>query len=102
MDNKLYIPYGIGTEKETIPGFGKKQKKHFLIGLVITAAVSIFAYLITQTIPVVVVAAILGIAASFFASRQDVYSQSIVSVVANMFAFKKSQQRYKYQYKRRF
>ena len=45
---KLHIPYGISCEKEIMPGFGKKQIRHFIVGIVITDAISILLYIITQ------------------------------------------------------
>ena len=44
---KLHIPYGISCEKEIMPGFGKKQIRHFIVGIVITAAISIFMRCLT-------------------------------------------------------
>ena len=95
---KLHIPYGISCEKEIMPGFGKKQIRHFIVGVVITAAVSILLYIITQTVSAPAVAAVVGICADYMATRKDVYSQSIVGVIGNMIAYKDKQQRFEYRY----
>lgn len=97
--DKLYIPYGIGIEKEYILGFGKKEVKHFFIGLLLTGVISAAAFLITQQIVVIVMCLMIGTAGSFLTTRKETYSQSVVEVVQNIIRFRRTQQRFSYRYK---
>ncbi len=95
---KLHIPYGNSCEKEIMPGFGKKQIRHFIVGIVITAAISILLYIITQAVSTLTIVAVVGVCADYMVTRKDIYSQSIVGVIGNMIAFRDKQQKFEYRY----
>lgn len=98
--DKLYIPYGISIEKESISGFGRREKKHLLIGLAFTAALALIVFLIVGNPLAVIVCGIIGAAGSFQASKRETYSQSVVDIVISMISYWRSQQDFKYVYRR--
>lgn len=104
MDNKekLYIPYGVGIEREIITGFGKKQIQHFLIGIFATVLLAIILFAITQSLAALAITAVVGLSADYMLTRKEVYSQSVVGFLGNLFAFSKNQQKFDYKYDRNF
>ena len=99
MDNKLYIPYGIKIKKDVIDGFGKKEFKQFIIGICISVAAAVIAYIISGTPFMAIPALILGVFASYISTRRQHYQQSIVGVISCILRFYKSQQIFKYKYR---
>ena len=97
-NNKIFIPYGIKIEKEIFSGFGKKELKHFLISILITAVLSLILFLITSNPFVVVVTALVGISGGYSASIRKAYSQSMVEIVKSIITYYRSQQKYEYVY----
>lgn len=97
---KLYIPYGVKKDKEFFDGFGKRQIRHFLIGLCVTAAIALISYFLTHTVVVVIAAAIISLSADFMMTRKETYSQSIVDVIIDSVMYRRHQQRFSYIYDR--
>lgn len=95
---RLYIPYGIGIEKEYIIGFGKKEVKHFFVGLLCTALLAVLAYLIGQNVAVPAVIVMAGAGGSYMTTRKETYSQSVVEIVQTIIRYRKSQQKFLYKY----
>lgn len=97
---KLYIPYGIKIEKEIILGFGKREMKHFCIGMVFSAVVGAAWTLLSGEMAGLIISLVVGAVGSYWASRREAYSQSIVGIIKNTIAYHREQQRFKYVYKK--
>lgn len=98
-DERLYIPYGLSIEQEFFPGFGTKEIRQLLVGMVGAAAVGALLLLITGQLLTIIVSLIIGAAGSMMAVRKDPYTRlSVVGQVADMLHFRRSQKQYKYVY----
>lgn len=97
--DKLYIPYGVKIENEIISDFGRKEMKHFVVGLVLSAVFALLIYFITGNPLAVIACGAVGAAGSFQASKRGAYSQSVVDIVISMISFYRSQQNFEYVYK---
>lgn len=97
-DDKIFIPYGIKIEKEIFTGFGKKELKHLIISVLITAALSLILYLITQNPLMVVVTAVMGLLLSFWICSKQPYSQSVIEILKSIITYCRTQQKFEYIY----
>ena len=98
-DERLYIPYGLSIDQEFFPGFGSKELRQFIVGIVGAAAIGAVLLLITGQLLTIIVSLIIGAAGSMMAVRKDPYTRlSVVGQVADMLHFRRSQKQYKYVY----
>ena len=97
-NNTLYIPMGVKTENEFFNGFGKKELLQAAVGAVFSIIVSLFIYLASQNIAYTMIGVLSGIAGSVMMTTKDQYNMSVVSQVANLARFSRSQKVYPYTY----
>jgi hypothetical protein len=97
-NNTLYIPMGVKTENEFFSGFGKKELLQALAGTVFALIVSLFIYLIGENIAHTMIGVLTGIAGSVMMVTKDQYNMSVVTQVANLIRFSRSQKVYPYVY----
>jgi hypothetical protein len=94
-EETLFIPRGISTEIEVLPGFNSRHFKTFLLmclpGIVFGVAVGSFTGMITGFL-------IFGIGGgiSYFANRKFDTGESPVELILSLLRFKKSQKYYPY------
>lgn len=97
---RLYIPYGLNIEREYFPGFGSKQLRQSAAGAFIITALSVFIFLLSNSIPVLIIIIIAGGAASVAITVRDtVMGISVLDQIINIIRFKREQQRFMYVYK---
>ena len=97
-ESTLYIPMGVKTENEFFSGFGKKELFQAMVGTVFALIVSLFIYLISGNIAYTMISILSGIAGSVIMVTKDQYNMSVVTQVANLIRFSKSQRIYPYVY----
>lgn len=101
MDNEtntLYIPMGVKTDNEFFSGFGKKELMQAAVGAALGVIVSVFIYLGSGNIAYTMIGVLSGIAGSVMMTVKDQYNMSVVSQVANLIRFSRSQKIYPYVY----
>ena len=97
-NNTLYIPMGVKTENEFFNGFGKKELLQAAVGAVLSVVVSLFVYLFSENIAYTMIGVLSGIAGAVMMTVKDQYNMSVVSQVANLIRFSRSQKAYPYVY----
>jgi len=97
-NNTLYIPMGVKTENEFFNGFGKKELLQAIVGTVFAIAVSLLILLISGNVAYTMIGVLAGIAGSVMMVTKDTYNMSVVTQVANLIRFSKSQKVYPYVY----
>ena len=97
-NNTLYIPMGVKTENEFFNGFGKKELLQAIVGTVFGIAVSLLFYLLSGNIAYTMIGVLSGIAGSVMMVTKDQYNMSVVTQVANLISFSRSQKIYPYVY----
>ena len=97
-NNTLYIPMGVKTENEFFSGFGKKEVLQAIIGAVFGLIVSLFIFLFSGNVAYTMIAVLSGIAGSVMMTTKDQYNMSVVTQVANLIRFSRSQKIYPYFY----
>ena len=97
-NNTLYIPMGVKTENEFFNGFGKKELLQAAVGAVFGIVVSLFIYLASANIAYTMIGVLSGIAGSVMMTTKDQYNMSVVTQVANLMRFSRSQKMYPYTY----
>ena len=93
---KLYIPIGISTRMDFIPGFGKNELIQALVGIAIGIGVAIVAFIITNQSLSIVVTMILAIGGSILATTKNSINISIVDYINDIMKFSKERQVYPY------
>jgi hypothetical protein len=96
---KLYIPYGLKTNKEYFPGFGNKQMRQSVIGTLCFAMPGGLIYSITGALAVFILLIIVGIIGSIMFTIRDHNNISVIDQIGTLIKFKKSQQVFKYVYR---
>jgi uncharacterized membrane protein YgaE (UPF0421/DUF939 family) len=96
--NTLYIPMGVKTENEFFSGFGKKEALQAAVGVVFSLIVSLFIFLFSANIAYTMIGVLSGIAGSIMMVTKDQYNMSVVTQVANLIRFSRSQKIYPYVY----
>ena len=100
MDNKkLYIPYGLKTEKEIFPGFGNKQLRQSTVGTLAFAMIGGLLYGVTGALALLIISIIIGIFASISFTILNEYNISVIDQIKTYIKFSKSQQKFKYIYR---
>jgi len=97
-NNTLYIPMGVKTENEFFSGFGKKELLQAAVGAVLALIVSVFVFLVSLNIAYTMIGVLAGIAGSVMMVTKDQYNMSVVTQVANLIRFSRSQKIYPYVY----
>jgi hypothetical protein len=97
-NNTLYIPMGVKTENEFFSGFGKKELIQAVIGFVFAAIVSLLVFLVSGNITYSIIGILAGIAGSVMMVTKDQYNMSVVTQVANLMRYSRSQKVYPYLY----
>ena len=97
-NNTLYIPMGVKTENEFFPGFGKKELLQAAVGAVFSIVISLFIYLASANVAYTMIGILSGIAGSVMMTTKDQYNMSVVSQVANLIRFSRSQKVHPYVY----
>jgi len=97
-NNTLYIPMGVKTENEFFSGFGKKELLQAIVGTVFAIIVSLFIFLASGNIAYTMIGVLAGIAGSVMMVTKDTYNMSVVTQVANLIRFSRSQKVYPYVY----
>lgn len=96
--NTLYIPMGVKTENEFFPGFGKKELLQALVGTVFAGAISLIIFIVSGNVAYTMIGVLSGIAGSVMMTTKDQYNMSVVTQVANLVRFSRSQKVYPYTY----
>jgi hypothetical protein len=89
---------GVKTENEFFSGFGKKELLQAAVGAVFAVIVSLFIYLTSGNVAYTMIGVLSGIAGSVMMTVKDQYNMSVVSQVANLIRFSRSQKVYPYAY----
>ena len=97
-NDRIFIPYGIKIEKEIFSGFGKKEVKHFLMSILVTAVLAAALYFLTANPFITVVVAFVGIGGGYNASIRKAYSQSMIEIVKSIIVYHRTQQKFEYVY----
>ena len=97
-NNTLYIPMGVKTENEFFSGFGKKEALQAAVGAVFAVIVSLFIFLVSGNIAYTMIGVLSGFAGSVMMVTKDQYNMSVVTQVANLIRFSRSQRVYPYAY----
>lgn len=97
-NNTLYIPMGVKTENEFFPGFGKKELLQALVGALFAGGVAFIIYLFSGNVAYTMIGVLSGIAGSVMMTTKDQYNLSVVTQVANLIRFSRSQKMYPYAY----
>lgn len=99
IDNEnlmLYIPIGINTRVDFMPGFGKKELSQALVGIAIGIIIAIVAFIITSQTLAVVVIMIFAIGGSVLATTKNSMNISVVDYINNILKFNKERQVFPY------
>lgn len=97
-NDRIFIPYGIKIEKEIFSGFGKKEVKHLLMSILVTAVLAAALYFLTANPFITVVVAFVGIGGGYNASIRKAYSQSMIEIVKSIIVYHRTQQSFEYVY----
>ena len=97
-NNTLYIPMGVKTENEFFSGFGKKELLQAAVGVIIALIVSLIIFLVSRNVSYTMIGVLSGIAGSVMMVTKDQYNMSVVTQVANLIRFSRSQKVYSYVY----
>ena len=97
-NNTLYIPMGVKTENEFFSGFGKKELLQAAVGMVFSLIISVFIFLFSGNIAYTMIGVLSGAAGSVMMVTKDQYNMSVVTQVANLIRFSRSQKIYPYVY----
>ena len=92
----LYIPIGINTRVDFMPGFGKSELSQAIIGIVVGILIAILGYVITNQMLTVVIIMIFAIGGSVLATTKNDINISIVDYVNNILKFNKERQVFPY------
>jgi uncharacterized membrane protein YgaE (UPF0421/DUF939 family) len=97
-NNTLYIPMGVKTENEFFSGFGKKELVQAAVGAVFALLVSLAIYIFSGSVTYTMIGVLTGIAGSVMMVTKDQYNMSVVTQVANLVRFSRSQKVFPYTY----
>ena len=89
---------GVKTENEFFSGFGKKELLQAAIGSVFALAVSFIIFAVSGNVAYTMIGVLSGITGSVMMTTKDQYNMSVVSQVANLIRFSRSQKVYPYVY----
>ena len=89
---------GVKTENEFYSGFGKKELLQAAVGAVFAVIVSLFIFLFSDNVAYTMIGVLSGIAGSVMMVTKDQYNMSVVTQVANLVRFSRSQKVYPYVY----
>jgi hypothetical protein len=98
MDEKLYIPMGVITETEILPGFGRKQLLQSIVGSIGAGVVAFLIWIFSHNVTPAVICVLTGIIGSVMMTTKDQTNLSVVDQVQNMVCFARSQKYYSYVY----
>ena len=97
-NNTLYIPMGVKTENEFFSGFGKKELLQAALGSLFGGVIALLVFIISGNVAYTMIAVLSGIAGSVMMTVKDQYNMSVVTQVANLIRFARSQKVYPYVY----
>jgi hypothetical protein len=97
-NNTLYIPMGVKTENEFFTGFGRKELLQAAVGSIFGGLVALFVYAVCGNVAYTMIAVLAGITGSVMMTTKDIYNLSVVTQVANLIRFTRSQKVYPYVY----
>jgi len=97
-NNTLYIPMGVKTENEFFSGFGKHELLQAVVGTVVALIVSLIIFLVSGNVSYTMIGVLSGIAGSVMMVTKDQYNMSVVTQVANLIRFSRSQKIFPYVY----
>jgi uncharacterized membrane protein YgaE (UPF0421/DUF939 family) len=89
---------GVKTENEFFSGFGKKELFQTAIGSVFSIVASVIIYAVSGNVAYAMIGVLSGITGSVMMTTKDQYNMSVVSQVANLIRFSRSQKIYPYIY----
>ena len=98
IENKLYIPLGVKTEREFFNGFGRKQLFQAIIGTLCFGGIAAVVYLLTRNVAFTLVVLMFGIAGSVMMTTRDQSNLSVVDQVQNLLRFYRGQKVYPYRF----
>ena len=87
---------GVKTENEFFSGFGKKELMQAAVGSMISVAAAFIVCLFSENTAYAMIGILSGIAGSVMMVTKDQYNMSVVSQVANLISFARSQKFYPY------
>ena len=93
-NNTLYIPMGVKTDNEYFSGFGKKELIQAVIGTLCGGIISMIIMLISNNVAYTMIGILTSIAGSVMMVTKDQYNMSVVTQVANLIRFSRSQKIY--------
>ena len=96
QDHSLYIPLGVKPESEWFPGFGQRQLGQAAIGTAIAIGIALILWLLSGSIPLVMVVFLVGVSASVMMTTKDRHNLSVLDQMMFMLRFAKSQKFYPY------
>jgi hypothetical protein len=97
-NNTLYIPMGVKTENEFFSGFGKKELLQAAVGSLFGGVIALLIFLVSGNVAYTMIGVLSGIAGAVMMTVKDRYNMSVVSQVANLIRFSRSQKVYPYVY----
>lgn len=98
-DDKLYIPYGLSTEKEYAKGVGRKQLAQIALTTLIFIGAGVVIGIVIGNYAFTIIAGIIGIAIGYSVCGRFGNSPSVLETANNLMRFSKSKRRYRYVYK---
>ncbi|MDR1070349.1 MAG: hypothetical protein LBL37_06185 [Gracilibacteraceae bacterium] len=97
-ESSLHVPMGVKTENEFFPGFGKKEFLQASAGAALGALISLIVFIISGNAAYAMTGVLSGIAGSVMMTTKDQYNLSVVTQVASLIRFSRSQKFYPYVY----
>lgn len=103
LDNtKLYIPLNVTNRDDFIQGFGKKELKEAIFGLIIVIPAGLITYIITkQTLPMLITFFV-GTFGIYTLVAKDNNNISVLDLIKSFIKFQKEQKIYPYRPKNEF
>lgn len=95
-DLMLYIPIGVNTRMDFMPGFGKNELLQSFIGIAIGSAIAIIVYIITNQVVALMLILIISIVGSVLAVTKNQMNISMVGYINNIMKFNQERQVFPY------
>lgn len=97
-ERHLYIPVNVQIDKQYMTGFGNEEVKVIGIGIIIGLIIGFIVYLITGTLPLLMITATVVVAITVSLVAKDQYNENMLSRIKLIYQFGNRQKRYEYEY----